>query len=207
MSMTVAADRWVLATGNRGKLAELNAMLAGSGIEVIAQGDLGVGSVAETGATFVENALQKARHACAETGLPAIADDSGLIVAALDGAPGVLSARFAGPGSNDVDNVAKLLDELSALRGADRRARFHCVIVALRHPTDPAPAIAEGRWEGLIAPEPRGSAGFGYDPVFFDPELGMTAAELSLEIKNRRSHRARALAALAASLAVAPASG
>ena len=201
MSPPVAAGQWVLATGNRGKLEELRALLAGSGLDLVAQCDLGVDSPAETGTTFVENAILKARHAASRTGLPAIADDSGLIVDALDGAPGVLSARYAGPGASDADNVAKLLNDLAAAR--HREARFHCVIVALGGASDAAPAIAQGSWSGTIMRAPRGVGGFGYDPVFFDPELDATAAELAPGVKNRVSHRGRAFAALAATLRIA----
>ena len=186
--------RWVLATANRGKTAEFAALLRESGlaIDLVAQTELGVPSVAETASTFVENALLKARHAATVTGLPAIADDSGLAVDALDGAPGVLSARYAGPQADDRANVAKLLASLSA--EAERRAaRFHCVLVALLREDDPAPAIAAGQWAGEIAHTARGSNGFGYDPVFFDPQFGKTAAELSSAEKNRVSHRAEAL--------------
>jgi XTP/dITP diphosphohydrolase len=184
-------QHWVLATGNRGKVGEISALLAAAGLDlrVTAQGELGVGAVEETGATFVENALLKARHAARATGLPAIADDSGLTVVGLGGAPGVRSARLAG---DDAANVAKLL-ELLADSSLDRRARFHCAVVALERPDDPAPLIATGSWSGEIAREPRGRGGFGYDPVFFDPALGCTAAELDAGQKNRVSHRGIAL--------------
>ena len=187
---------WVLATANSGKVAELSALLAEAGIDlrVTAQSELGVEAPPETGATFVENALQKARHAARITGLPAIADDSGLVVAALGGAPGVRSARFAGEKADDGANVAKLLAALGP--SLDRSARFHCVLVALRSPNDAAPAIATGSWTGQIAQAPRGSGGFGYDPVFFDPTLGRTAAELDTAEKNRVSHRGTALRGL-----------
>lgn len=194
-------SRWVIATGNPGKLIELRALLEPSGLTLVAQSDLGVQSPPETGATFLENALIKARHAAQQTGLPAIADDSGLVVDALGGAPGIYSARYAGHGSQDADNVSKLLDDMRDLSEAERGAHFHCVIVALLGPQDPAPAIGQGRWPGRIALEPAGVSGFGYDPVFFDPELGKTAAELSPEAKNRTSHRGRALRALATDLA------
>jgi len=185
---------WVLATGNRGKVAELSALLgeAGLDVRVTAQSALGVGAAPETGATFVENALLKARHAARATGLPAIADDSGLVVPALGGAPGVRSARFAGEGADDRANVATLLAALAAPT-LERSARFHCVLVALEYPDDPAPTIAAGAWAGQIAREPRGLGGFGYDPVFFDPALRRTAAELTPAEKNRVSHRGTAL--------------
>lgn len=195
-----AGCRWVLATGNLGKLSEFRALLADSGIEIVAQSELGVQAPQETGTTFIENAIIKARHASLKTGLPAIADDSGLVVDALGGAPGIQSARFAGASCRDEDNIAKLLDALSEVPRADRGAHFHCVIVALRSAGDPAPTVTEGRWPGMVALEPRGSGGFGYDPVFFDPILGATAAELSGAAKNRVSHRGQALQALLAKL-------
>lgn len=185
---------WVLATANRGKVAELSALLAAAGLDlrVTAQTELGVSAPPETGTTFVENALLKARHAARATGLPAIADDSGLVVGALGGAPGVRSARFAGEAGNDAANVAKLL-ELLADSPLDRSARFHCALVALERADDPAPLIATGSWSGEIAREPQGSGGFGYDPVFLDPALGRTAAQLDAAHKNRVSHRGAAL--------------
>ena len=194
--MTLPAH-WVLATSNRGKVAELAALLgeAGLNMRVTAQGELGVFAPAETGLTFVENALLKARHATRVTGLPALADDSGLSVTALGGAPGIYSARFAGANADDQANIAKLLASLAALaaRTQDRSARFHCVLVALQHADDPAPLIATGSWAGQIALAPRGAGGFGYDAVFFDPALGLTAAELDPAVKNRVSHRGAAL--------------
>jgi XTP/dITP diphosphohydrolase len=185
---------WVLATSNRGKAAELSSLLveAGLGLRVTAQSELGVQAAPETGITFVENALLKARHAARATGLPAIADDSGLVVDALDGAPGVRSARFAGDDADDSANVAKLLASLAQAPG-DRRAHFHCVLVALDHPEDAAPLIASGSWEGTITQAPQGTGGFGYDPVFFDPRLQRTAAQLDSAHKNQVSHRGSAL--------------
>jgi len=191
---------WVLASSNRGKLGELTALLASCGIELVAQNARGVITVEETGATFVENALLKARNAAAQTGLPALADDSGLVVDALGGAPGIYSARFAGPDASDDQNIALLLERLAGVPTAARGAHFHCSIVLLRSATDPAPVIAQGEWHGTIATAPRGTRGFGYDPVFVDPALGKTAAELEPESKNRLSHRSRALAALALAL-------
>ncbi len=187
-------SHWVLATANRGKVAELSALLAESGIpvRVTAQAELGVSAPPETGATFVENALIKARHAARLTGLPAIADDSGLVVDALGGAPGVHSARFAGEHADDAANIAKLLAALDA-PSLERSAVFHCALVALRHPDDSAPLIALGSWAGQIARAPSGAHGFGYDPVFFDPKLGRTAAELGAAEKNRVSHRGAAI--------------
>jgi len=183
----------VLASGNAGKLKELQAMLAGLPLQIVPQRELGVGDVPETGLTFVENALIKARHACAATGLPALADDSGLIVDALDGAPGLYSARYAGSPTDDAANNAKLLQALRDVPAGRRGARFYAVIVLLRHADDPQPLICEGSWEGRIIDTPRGSHGFGYNPVFLDEELGLTAAEMEPAQKNGRSHRARAL--------------
>jgi len=187
-------NHWVLATANRGKVAELTALLAEARLDltVTPQSDLGVPSPPETGATFVENALAKARHAARITQLPAIADDSGLVVPALGGAPGVRSARFAGENADDGANIANLLAALAA-PSLDRAASFHCVLVALEHPEDPAPLLAAGSWAGQIARVPQGNGGFGYDPVFFDPTLGRTAAELPASAKNRVSHRGIAL--------------
>jgi len=183
----------VLASGNAGKLKELQAMLAGLPLQIVPQRELGVDDVPETGLTFVENALIKARHACVVTGLPALADDSGLIVDALDGAPGLYSARYAGSPTDDDANNAKLLQALREVPAERRGARFYAVIVLLRHANDPQPLICEGSWEGRIIDAPRGSHGFGYNPVFLDEELGLTAAEMLPEQKNARSHRAIAL--------------
>lgn len=196
MSIPKGAGRWVVASGNRGKLEELRVLLHSTGVELVAQDALGVVSPEETGSTFIENAILKARHACRETGLPAIADDSGLVVDALHGAPGVRSARFAGPQSTDEANLARLLAEMTGVPPGQRSAHFHCVLVVLGGADDPAPEIAQGRWHGEIALEPRGGGGFGYDPVFFDRTLGATAAEIAPEVKNRVSHRGQAIAAL-----------
>lgn len=186
----------VLASGNAGKLTELRAMLDDLGVAIVPQRELGVDEVPETGTTFVENALIKARHAARGTGLPALADDSGLIVDALGGAPGLYSARYAGSPTDDAANNAKLLQALDGLPAAQRTARFYAVIVLLRHADDPQPLIAEGSWEGRILDTPRGHFGFGYNPVFLDPPSGLTAAEMASEHKNRISHRALALQAL-----------
>ena len=191
-----ADNTLVLASSNGGKLEELRAMLAGLPLRILAQGELGVEDVPETGLTFVENALIKARHASQVTGLPALADDSGLIVDALGGAPGLYSARYAGTPTNVAANNAKLLEAMRAIPAGQRSARFYAVIVLLRHPEDPQPLIAEGRWEGEITFTPRGDGGFGYNPVFFDPLQGQTAAEMDAATKNRLSHRARALETL-----------
>ncbi len=185
--------RLVLASGNRGKIREIQALLAPHGVRVLPQTAFAVPEIEETAPTFVENALLKARNAARHSGLPALADDSGLEVDALAGAPGVYSARYAGPGADDRLNNAKLLETLEGFEGEERRARFRCVLVFLRHSYDPSPLIAEGTWEGLIATEPRGKGGFGYDPLFYLPELGRTAAELPPEEKNRLSHRGQAL--------------
>jgi len=184
----------VMATGNAGKLREITELLAGTGIEVVAQATLGVTPAAETGHTFVANALQKARNAAQQTGLAAIADDSGLVVDALAGRPGVHSARYAGLQASDEQNMNKLLDALS--NQDDRSAHFHCAAVFVRDAEDQQPLVAEGRWPGLIHARRQGSGGFGYDPVFFDPELGRTSAELTAEEKNARSHRGKAIRAL-----------
>lgn len=186
----------VLASGNPGKLRELSAMLADFGYELHAQSEFGVGEVAETGTTFVENAIIKARHAAALTGLPALADDSGIEVDALHGAPGVYSARFAGQSASDADNNALLVEKLRDVPADERTARYRAVIVLLRHAADASPLICEGSWEGLIRLEPAGSGGFGYDPYFYLPELDCTSAELSSNEKNRLSHRGRAMAEL-----------
>lgn len=202
--MTNTPRRWVLASGNSGKLLEIQALLAPSDIEVLSQDEFGVESIEETGDTFVENALLKARHVSTATGLPTIADDSGLMVDALVGAPGINSARFAGPDSQDYDNVAKLLALLEDVADERRSAQFYCVVVALVAPQDPFPLIGSGIWPGVITRKPRGKLGFGYDSVFFDPELKVTAAELLPEVKNRVSHRGRALSEIQFALATLP---
>ncbi len=188
--------RIVLASGNAGKLAEMRQILSDAGIDLVAQGELGIADADETASTFVENALIKARHAARLSGLPALGDDSGLYVDALGGAPGLISARYAGRHGDSAANIAKLLDVLHDLPDGERGAHFHCSIVLLRTPDDPAPLIAEGRWHGRILEAPRGNNGFGYDPVFFDPEHNASAAELDPAVKNRISHRGQALAKL-----------
>ena len=187
-------DRLVLASGNAGKLREFRRLLEPLGIAVTAQAELGITDVDDPHVTFVENALAKARHASAQSGLPALADDSGVCVDALGGAPGVHSARFAGePRSDDRNNAALV----AALRGvADRRAHYACVLVLVRRADDPEPIIAEGRWDGRIVDAPRGNGGFGYDPHFEDVETGLTGAELPLSRKNALSHRGQAMRAL-----------
>jgi len=183
----------VLASNNAGKVREINQLLEGTGIRVVPQGDFGVPEAEETGLTFVENAILKARNAAQHSGLPAIADDSGIEVDALHGAPGIHSARYAGPGSSDEDNVGKLLHALESVPEAERGARFQCVLVYLRHASDPTPLICQGTWEGRILEAPRGENGFGYDPVFYVPTHGCSAAELHPAIKNKLSHRGQAL--------------
>lgn len=191
----------VAATGNRGKLAELERLLDGLGWEVVAQSALGVDPPPEDGLTFVENAIAKARHAAERTGRPALADDSGLVVDALGGAPGVRSARYAGPRGDDAANNEKLLRALEKVSEAERTARFECAVVWMRHPHDPVPLIARGTWAGRVLEAPRGTNGFGYDPVFLDPTTGRTAAELEPRRKDALSHRGRALRALRSKLA------
>lgn len=190
----------VLATGNPGKVREFTALLQPLGITVHPQSQWQLTECAETGLSFIENAILKARHAAAGTGLPALADDSGIEVDALHGRPGIYSARYAGPGANDAANNAKLLAELAQVPPEQRTARFRCAIALLRFPEDPAPLISEGRWEGMIASTPSGAGGFGYDPLFWLPEFGCTSADLPPEEKNRLSHRGQALAGLVAKL-------
>jgi XTP/dITP diphosphohydrolase len=182
----------VLASGNPGKLAEIRTLLEGLAVCVLPQSELAIEAPPETGATFAENALIKARHAAGMAGLPAIADDSGLVVDALRGRPGIRSARYAGSGATDDRNIDRLLAELGDLPDEARSAAFHCVAVHVTGADDPAPLVAEGVWRGRIARERRGSGGFGYDPVFYDPALGRTAAELDAAEKNRASHRGQA---------------
>jgi XTP/dITP diphosphohydrolase len=190
----VVLPKLVLASNNEGKLREFRRLLAPLGIDVVAQGALGIAEADEPHPTFVENALAKARHASALAELPALADDSGVCVAALEGAPGVQSARYAGEPKSDARNNAKLIEALASV--ADRRAHYACVLVLVRHAGDPEPIIAEGRWHGTIVDEPRGAGGFGYDPHFRDDETGLTGAELPLERKNELSHRGKAMRAL-----------
>lgn len=188
------SKRLVLASNNVKKAAEMQALLAPLGIEVIPQSALGVSEAEEPHPTFVENALAKARHAAAATGLPAVADDSGLCVEALGGAPGVQSARFAGEPKSDARNNALLLEELAAFHEPEQRRAYFCsVVVLVRHADDPRPLIADGEWHGQILPAARGEGGFGYDPMFWLPELGQTAAELDAALKNTLSHRGAAM--------------
>ena len=200
---TLPFNELVLASNNKGKLAELQAML-GDSIKVRPQSDFTDIEAEETGLTFVENALIKARHAASVSGLPALADDSGLAVDALGGAPGIYSARYAG-GAGDAANNAKLLDALKDVPDAERGAQFICALVLLRHAEDPIPLICEGAWEGRILHAASGEHGFGYDPLFWVPERDCSSAELSPQEKNQLSHRARAMAQLRAKLGLQPA--
>jgi XTP/dITP diphosphohydrolase len=185
--------KMVFASSNTGKIRELNALLQSHHIEVVPQNALNVTDAEETGLTFVENALIKARHASAITGLPALADDSGLEVNALKGAPGIFSARYAGKNATSQDNIKKLLTELKNVAPENRGAAFHCTLVYLSHPEDPTPLICQGTWRGIILSAPTGDQGFGYDPVFFDENSQCSAAQLDLAIKNQISHRGQAL--------------
>jgi XTP/dITP diphosphohydrolase len=202
--VNTAPTRLVIASSNPGKLGEFRELLDDAGYAFVTQGELGVADIEETGLSFVENALLKARNAARATGLPALADDSGLCVDALGGAPGLYSARYAGEPSDARANIAKLLDAMRDVPRARRTAHFVAVIVLLRHADDPQPLIAEGRWSGLILDAPRGDGGFGYDPVFLDPENNLSAAEFEPAVKNRLSHRGRALEALRQKLADTP---
>ena len=190
----------VLASSNPGKVREINQLLAELDMHVVAQGDYGVMDAEETGLTFVENAILKARNAAAHTGQPAIADDSGIEVDALNGAPGIYSARYAGAGASDQDNLQKLLEALRDVPEAERTARFQCLMVYMRHGEDPTPLICQGTWEGRILLEPRGENGFGYDPVFHVPTHNCSSAELEPDVKNALSHRGQALHRLLAAL-------
>jgi XTP/dITP diphosphohydrolase len=197
-------DKIVMASSNAGKIREIRKLLAHLKVTVVPQSDYGVSDADETGTTFEENAIIKARHAAEATGLPAIADDSGLAVDALDGRPGVYSARYAGQDASDDRNIDKLLDELDSVPKEDRGAAFHCVACFVSS-ADAEPLLASGTWRGRILGARRGEGGFGYDPVFFDPQSGRAAAELTAAEKNARSHRGQALRALVAALGAAPA--
>ena len=193
-------NRIVLASGNAGKVKEINQLLSNHQIEVVPQSDFNVPDIEETGLTFVENAILKARNAAQHSGLPAIADDSGLEVDALNGAPGIRSARFSGPEATDQANNDKLLKLLKDVPEDKRSARFQCLLVYLRHPADPTPLICQGTWAGQILFQPQGENGFGYDPLFFVPDHYCSSAELRPEVKNQLSHRGRALRELLAKL-------
>ncbi|MFT5114203.1 MAG: XTP/dITP diphosphohydrolase [Parasphingorhabdus sp.] len=190
----------VLATGNAGKLREMQSMLEGSGITCRSQSEFDTPEANEDGLSFVENAIKKARNACKHTGLPAIADDSGLEILALNGAPGIYSARYAGEPSNAKDNWQLLLKNMQDIDDEHRRARFVCVMVFMRHAEDPVPVICTGTWEGTLLREPQGSNGFGYDPIFLSPEYGQSAAEIDRSEKNAISHRSKALCCLVEAL-------
>ena len=190
----------VLASNNQGKVREIGQMLAELQLEVVPQSTFNIEDAEETGLTFVENAIIKARHASAAAGMPAIADDSGLEVDALNGAPGIYSARYAGKGASDEENLQTLLSELENIPEVERSARFQCLMVYMRHAQDPTPLICQGTWEGIITLAPRGENGFGYDPVFFVPTHNCTSAQLAPEIKNQLSHRGQALRLLVEAL-------
>ncbi|MCJ2378064.1 XTP/dITP diphosphatase [Vibrio sp. ZSDZ34] len=183
----------VLATGNQGKVKEMSDLLVDFGFDVHAQSDFNVSDVEETGTTFIENAIIKARHAAKETGLPAIADDSGLEVDYLKGAPGIYSARYSGAGATDQRNLEKVLNEMDGVDDSQRSARFHCVLVLMRHADDPTPLVCHGQWEGKILTQAHGDNGFGYDPIFWVPEEGCASAELDATRKKQLSHRGKAL--------------
>lgn len=190
----------VLASNNKGKAREIGQLLADLNIEVVAQSEFNVPEIEETGLTFVENAILKARNAAHYTGLPALADDSGIEVDALNGAPGIYSARYAGVGASDEQNLQKLIREVNAKTGAPRSARFQCLMVLMRHEMDPTPLICQGTWEGQIIDTPQGDNGFGYDPIFYVPDEKCTSAQLPPERKNALSHRGKALTCLLAQL-------
>ena len=190
----------VLATGNPGKVRELQQLLAESGYDIRPQSDYGTPDAIEDGLGFVENALIKARNASKHTGLPAIADDSGIAVDALNGAPGIYSARYAGEGATDAQNLQLLLENVESVPDGERRARFICLMVYVRHAEDPTPIICQGAWEGTLLRQPQGENGFGYDPIFYVPEKGCTSAELASEEKNALSHRGQALQCLVSQL-------
>ncbi len=189
-------EKIVLASGNPGKVREINKLFANTGIEIVPQSEFNVPDIAETGTTFVENAIIKARHAAQYTGLPAISDDSGIEVDALNSRPGVFSARYAGDNATDTDNNNKMLGELNGVPEAERNARYQCLIVFMRNHTDPVPIITQGSWEGRILEAPEGDGGFGYDPIFYIPSQKCSGGNLPLDIKNTMSHRAMALNAM-----------
>lgn len=185
----------VLASNNAGKIKEIKALLADLPVELISQAELDISEVEETGTTFIENSLIKARHASKAAGLPAVADDSGLAIDALDGAPGIYSSRYAGEDANDLDRINKVLAELKTIPDNKRTAEFHCAITLVKNAEDPSPLVCEGIWPGTILYAPQGNRGFGYDPIFYIPEYQCSAAELDPDLKNQISHRGRAMAA------------
>ena len=193
-------QKFVLASNNKGKLREFNDMFSSMAINVLPQSEFNIEEVEETGLSFVENAILKARNAALHSGLPAIADDSGIEVDALQGAPGIYSARFAGDDASDADNVKKLLHELEGVPTAERSARFQCLLVYMRHAKDPTPVICQGTWEGVILEAPQGENGFGYDPVFFVSGKNCSSAQLDADVKNSMSHRGKALQLLSSRL-------
>jgi XTP/dITP diphosphohydrolase len=193
-------NKIVLASNNEGKVREINAMLSGHHLQIISQSEFSVPEIEETGLTFVENAILKARNAANHTGLPAIGDDSGIEIPALNGKPGIYSARYAGVGASDEDNLYKLIDEIRKMPEEKRQARFVCLMVFLRYADDPVPLIAEGIWNGIAVTEPKGKNGFGYDPMFYVPTHQCMSAELPPEVKNSISHRGQALQKLIAQL-------
>ncbi|MBV2119989.1 MAG: RdgB/HAM1 family non-canonical purine NTP pyrophosphatase [Candidatus Thiodiazotropha sp. (ex Ctena orbiculata)] len=197
-----SGERIVLASNNAGKVREINQLLASEQITVVPQKDFNIPDAIEDGLSFVENAIKKARHASSLSGLPAIADDSGIEVDALNGAPGIYSARFAGPGASDEENLQKLLSRMEEIPEAKRTARFQCLMVYMRHSEDPTPIICQGSWEGRILFEPQGENGFGYDPIFYVPTHDCSSAQLAPETKNSLSHRGQALKALMQALSV-----
>jgi len=190
----------VLASGNKGKLREFNALFSELNIDVSPQSDFATPEIEETGLTFIENAILKARNACKHSGLPVIADDSGIEVDALNGAPGIYSARFAGEQATDKDNIEKLLHDLKEVPDTKRTARFQCVLVFLKHESDPTPLICQGTWDGIILHQPSGSNGFFYDPIFYVPTHSCSSAQLDSQEKNRISHRGQALSKLLISI-------
>jgi len=190
------SQKIVLATGNAGKVREMQAILANTAFIICPQSDFSVPEAEETGLTFIENAIIKARNACKHTGLPAVADDSGIVVDYLNGQPGIYSSRFAGSNASNTENNQKLLQLLKGVEQSQRTARFQCVIVYLKHEKDPTPLVCQGSWEGFITEQASGSQGFGYDPLFYVPDYNCTSAELPVETKNQISHRGQALAKL-----------
>ncbi len=204
MNFVSQTEKIVLASNNEGKLREIRALLAGESVSILPQSEFGVNNADETGLSFVENAIIKARHAARQTNLPAIADDSGIEIDLLGGKPGIYSSRYAGDGASDEENLRLLLDNIRPYADQQVIARFQCAMVYMRHAEDPTPVIAQASWEGYIVSEPRGVAGFGYDPIFYVPGHNCTSAELPADVKNSISHRGRALRLLLELLSVLP---